>query len=61
MKQRCTGKPISVRLTPQMREDLERLAEQEGRPLSNMMKAVLDRYIQEWKKENLTEAERKAA
>ena len=47
-----TKKPIiSVVVSPELKTDLEKWAEEEGRTVSNLSERILSRAIREWKAE----------
>ena len=42
--------PVGIRISPEMRDKLQKIADKEMRPLSNLIKKILTEYLQEYEK-----------
>ena len=41
---------VALRISPEMRDKLQKIADKEMRPLSNLIKKILTEYLQEYEK-----------
>ena len=50
MKGRMKLVPVAIRINPEMRDKLQKIADKEMRSLSNLSKKILTEYLQDYEK-----------